>query len=324
MLTKAASPYVKGDFTVSSMMRSMLLALLSLLILPVIHYGLRPLILAGASVMTAVCCRILFNLIRGKSFSATEISVLVTGLMIPMLMPLNAPLWLPCAATAFAVLVAREPFGGFGRNPFNPAAAGTAFAALCWPQMFFSYFDPSRPASFPPFGAGTFSTAQSPAEVLKQGFKPEILPLNMLWGGFSGPLGSTAILIIGACALLLFFTRAAKPETTVCFLAAAALAAALFPRILCSPLTSVKYELLSGSLFFCSVFMVTDPVTAPRTFSARCLYGAFAGAMTMVFRWFGAFEQGACFALLTANAVAPLMDSAVFRLRGWEGKPHEE
>lgn len=324
MLKNAASPYVKSEFTVSSMMRSMLLAQLSLLVVPVIHYGLRPLILAGASVLTAAFCHILFCLVRGKSISVTEVSVLVTGMMIPMLLPLNAPLWLPCAASAFAVLAVREPFGGFGRNPFNPAAAGVAFAALCWPQLTFSYFDPTGPASFPLFGAGSFRTAQSPAAVLKQGFKPDILPLNMLWGNFPGPLGATGILVIGACALLLFFTRAAKPEAAVCFLGAAALAAALFPRILCSPLTSVKYELLSGSLFFCSVFLVTDPVTSPRTFPGRCFYGAFAGAMTMVFRWFGAYEQGACFALLMANAAAPLMDSAVFRLRGWEGRPHEE
>ncbi|QAT51149.1 NQR2 and RnfD family protein [Caproiciproducens sp. NJN-50] len=323
MLKNAGSPYIKGEFTVFSMMRSVLLALLALLIIPVIRYGPRPLVAAGASMLTAVFCHILFCLIRGKSISVTEISVLVTGLMIPMLLPLNAPLWLPCAASAFAVLVVREPFGGFGRNPFNPAAAGVAFAALCWPQTVFSYFDPSAPASFPPFGAGSFGTALSPAAVLKQGFKPDILPFNMLWGNFPGPLGATGVLIIGACGILLFLTRAAKPEAAVCFLGAAALAAALFPRILCSPLTSVKYELLSGSLFFCSVFMVTDPVTSPRTFPGRCLYGAFAGAVTMAFRWFGVYEQGACFALLMADAVAPLMDSAVFRLRGWEGKPHE-
>jgi Na+-translocating ferredoxin:NAD+ oxidoreductase RnfD subunit len=324
MLTNADSPYVKSEFTVSSMMRSVLLALLALLIVPVIHYGLRPLILAGVSVLTAAFCHVLFCLIRGTGISLTEISVLVTGLMIPMLLPLNAPLWLVCAASAFAVLVVREPFGGFGRNPFNPAAAGAAFAALCWPQQVFSYFDPSKPASFPPFGAASFRTAPSPAAVLKQGFKPDILPLNMLWGIFPGPLGTTGILVIGACAVLLFLMKAAKPEAAVCFLCTAALAAALFPRILCSPLTSVKYELLSGSLFFCSVFMVTDPVTSPRTFPGRCLYGAFAGAMTMVFRRFGVYEQGACFALLIANAAAPLMDSAVFRLRGWEGKPNEE
>lgn len=322
-LSNAASPYVKSEYTVFTMMRGVLLALLALLVIPVVNYGFRPVVVAAASMLTALVCRVLFCLVRRKSIAISEISVLVTGLMIPMLLPLNVPLWLPCAASAFAVLVVREPFGGFGRNPFNPAAAGVAFAALCWPRQVFSYFDPAQPASFPLFGEGVFQTAQTPAAALQQGFKPDILPLNMLWGNFPGPLGSTAILVIAACAVLLFLNRTMKLETTVCFLGMAALIAAAFPRVYASPLTSVKYELLSGSLFFCSVFMITDPVTAPRTFPGRCLYGAFAGAMTMAFRWFGAYEQGACFAVLLANAVAPLMDSAVFRFRGWEGSAHE-
>lgn len=322
-LNEAVPPYVKGDFTVSTMMRNMILALLALLVLPVVHWGLRPLVLAGASVLTCVACRIVFCLVRGKNISVSEFSVVVTGLIVAMLLPLNAPLWLPCAASAFAVLVAREPFGAFGRNPFNPAAAGVAFAALCWPQSVFTYFDPSQPAEFPPFGAAAFRATQSPAAVLKSGFKPNILPLDMLWGNFAGPLGATLILVIGACGLFLFVSRTAKWETTAFFLGAAALIAAAFPRIPLSPLTSVKYELLSGSLFFGSVFMATDPVTSPRTFSGRCVYGALAGAMTMAFRWFGAYEQGVCFALLIAGAAAPVIDSAVFRLRGWEGKPHE-
>lgn len=319
-LTNAASPYVKSDITVSSMMRSAVLALLALLVIPVARYGFRPLIAAGASVMTALLCRIVFCLIRRRAISQSELSVTVTGLIVPMLLPLNAPLWLPCMASAFAVLAVREPFGGFGRNPFNPAAAGVAFAALCWPGRVFSYFDPGSPAVFPPFGEGTFQTTPSPAAVLKQGLKPDVLPLNMLWGDVPGPLGTTAVLVIAACGLFLFLSRAAKPETTACFLGAAALIAALFPRILCSPLTSVKYELLSGSLLFGAVFMATDPVTSPRTLLGRCLYGAFAGAMTMAFRRYGVCEQGVCFALLLADAAAPLLDSAVFRLRGWEGK----
>lgn len=322
-LTKTASPFVRSDFTVASMMRNTALALLALLVLPVVYYGARPLMLALVSVLTCFACRVLSCLIRGKNISFSEFSILVTGLIVPMLLPLNAPLWLPCAASAFAVLVAREPFGQFGRNPFNPAAAGVAFAALCWPKQVFSYFDPSQPASFPPFGPGVFRAAQSPAAVLKEGLKPGILPLDMLWGRASGPLGTTAILVIGACGLFLFLSRTAKWETTVCFLGTAALIAALFPRILCSPLTSVKYELLSGSLFFGSVFLATDPVTSPRTFSGRCACGALGGALTMAFRWFGAYEQGVCFALLIANAFAPAIDSAVFRIRGWEGRPHE-
>lgn len=312
-------PAAAGGTTVASMLKDMIAALCALLVLPTVHYGARPAAMAGVAVAAALVCEILFSLFQKRSAALTEPSSVVTGLVVAMLLPLNAPLWLPAAAASFAVLVAKGPFGFFGRTPFNPAAAGVAFAILCWPQQMFSYFDPSEPASLPAFENCAFSAAKSPAAILKEGLKPDVLPLSMIWGDGVGPLGTTAALVIGACFLFLLVRRDAKGETTVCFLLAAALIAALFPRIACSPLTSVKYELLSGSLFFCSVFMVTDPVTSPHTFPARCLYGAFAGAMTMAFRRFGAFEQGAAFAVLAANAAAPMLEAAVCRVRGWGG-----
>ena len=311
---------LSGLPTVPSMLKDMIFALCVLLVLPAVHYGARPLAAAGTAVAAALVSEVLFSLFQKRSAALTEPSSVVTGLVVAMLLPVNAPLWLPAAAAAFAVLVAKGPFGFFGRTPFNPAAAGVAFAVLCWPSEGFTYFDPSEPYSLPAFGPCVFTAAKSPAAVLKEGLKPDVLPLNMIWGGGVGPLGTTAALVIGACFLFLLIRRDAKWETTVCFLLAAALIAALFPRIACSPLTSVKYELLSVSLFFCSVFMVTDPVTSPHTFPARCLYGAFAGAMTMAFRRFGAFEQGAVFAVLLANAAAPMLESAVFGLRRGKGR----
>ncbi|WP_255575635.1 RnfABCDGE type electron transport complex subunit D [Caproiciproducens faecalis] len=308
-LNEARAPYVKSEASVSSMMRDVLFALLMLLVLPVVHYGVRPLVMAGVTMLACAVCEILFSLIQTRSISLSDGSSLVTGMVIAMLMPLNAPLWLPCAAAAFAILVAKMPFGSIGHTPFNPAAAGVAFAALCWPKEMFSYFDPAVSQSIPPYQDFTAVLTHSPAAVLKNGLKPDILPLDMLWGVFAGPLGATGILVIAACGLFLFLKRTARWEITASFLLAATLIAAFFPRIACSPLTSVKYELMSGSLLFCSVFMVTDPVTAPHRMLGRILYGAFAGFLIMMFRRFGAFEQGAAFAVLIANAAAPQIDS---------------
>lgn len=305
------------------MMRDMLFTLTLLLILPIVRFGARPAVMA---VLTAAVCAVselFFNLIQTKSTGISDCSALVTGMMIVMLMPVNAPMWLPCAAGVFAIVVAKGPFGSTGRNPFNPAAAGFAFAAICWPQLVFSYYNPESAAVLPLFADCTVQTVASPAAVLKSGLKPGILPFEMLWGNFAGPVGTTAILVIAACALYLFFKRTARWEITFCFLITAALIAAFFPRIACSPLTSVKYELMSGSLLFCSVFLVTDPVTSPHTAFGRCLYGAFAGALIMAFRTFGAFEQGAAFAVLIANVSAPLLDDLMCRAKGWEGELNE-
>jgi Na+-translocating ferredoxin:NAD+ oxidoreductase subunit D len=319
-LHKMNVPFIKSEASVSSMMRDMLTALTILLVLPSVHYGARPAVMAVLTALTCVACEILFNMIQTRSTGLSDASSLVTGMIIAMLMPVNAPMWLPAAAGAFAILVVKGPFGSTGHNPFNPAAAGVAFATICWPQLIFSYANPEKAGSLPAFYDSSVSTAVSPAAVLKNGLKPDMVPFDMLWGNFAGPLGTTAMLVIGACGLYLFLKRTARPEVTVCFLAAAALIAAFFPRIACSPLTSMKYELMSGSLFFCSVFLVTDPVTAPHTNFGRCIYGAIAGVMIMGFRFFGAFEQGACFAVLIANAFTPMIDGCLCGAGRWEGE----
>lgn len=307
ILNFAKGPFIKSESTVPTMMRDTLFTLSVLLILPVVQYGVRPIVMAGITMLVCTICEIIFSLIQRKRIAVTDGSSMVTGLIIVMLMPVNAPMWLPCMAAVFAIIVAKMPFGAFGHTPFNPAAAGTAFAALCWPHLMFSYINVNS-GLLPSFNDCTGEMVSSPAAVLKNGLKPDIYPLDMLWGVFEGPLGTTGILIICACGLYLFIKRTANIEITASFLLAAALIAAFWPRIACSPLTSIKYELMSGSLLFCSVFMVTDPVTSPGTKPARILYGLICGALAMAFRRFGAYEQGVFFALLIANALAPMID----------------
>ena len=316
-------PFIRKETSVASMMRDMLFALTLLLVLPTVRFGARPAVMAVLTAFVCAVSEILFNLIQTKSTGISDCSSMVTGMIIVMMMPVNAPMWLPCAAGVFAIVVAKGPFGSTGRNPFNPAAAGFAFAVICWPQLVFTYYNPDSFALLPPFTDCSVPVVASSAAVLKSGLKPAIMPFEMLWGNFAGPIGTTAVLVIAACALYLFFKRIARWEITVCFLIAAALIAAFFPRIACSPLTSVKYELMSGSLLFCSVFLITDPVTSPHTALGRCLYGLFAGTLIMAFRFFGAFEQGAVFAVLLANASAPLFDDMICRTKGWRGEQHE-
>src|SRR5699024_7729567 len=101
----------------------------------------------------------------------------------------------------------------------------------------------------------------------------------------------------------------------VCFTAAAALYAAMFPRLSMGSVISVKYELLAGSLLFCAFYMITDPCTSPRTGEGRCIWGALGGVLLMLLRCYGGFEQGACFAVLLMNALSPLVDRAVLYCR---------
>jgi electron transport complex protein RnfD len=286
-------PFLRSGQTVSTMMKDMLLVLVLLLPLPTVHYGMHVLWIAFATVASCYVCQIAACMVAKRQVELSELSSVVTGLTIAMLMPPQAPLWLPVLAGAFAILVVRVPFGFTETHPFHPAAAGVAFVTVFWPQQIFSYPSPSA------------------ASVLREGLKPNQIPSEMLWGIESGTIGTTAVLVILACAVYLLGKKTVNWRIAVCFVAAASLMALLFPRIMVTPLTSLKYELLSGSLLFCAVFLITDPVTAPRTQVGKAVYGAAAGVLLMLMRRYGAFEQVACFAVLLMNALSPVIDSVV-------------
>lgn len=208
------TPCLRKERSVPSLMWNVTLALCTLLVLPTVYYGWRP--LAMAFVTVALCClaEVAVCLVRRRTIHSDP-SLLVTGLVIALLMPVNAPFWMPAVAALFAVLVVRAPFGGTGCTPFNPAAAGVAFVTICWPERMFSYVNSTIGWVLPVFGDCTYMEVRSPAGVLKEGLKPDIVPLEMLWGRFVGPMGTTAMLVIGACGLFLVFRRIANWEAPV-------------------------------------------------------------------------------------------------------------
>lgn len=308
------APHYRRSDSLRSMMLDVLVPLMFLLILPVIYNGFRPLIMALVTAAVCIFAEIVCSLFARKEINVTELSSVVTGIIIAMLMPVNAPMWLPCVAGVFAIAIVKMPFGGTGHTPFNPAAAGVAFVILSWPQLMFSFRNPQDITPLPLFGNVEVPFSPSSAALMHQGARPSSDPSIMLLGKVAGPLGTTAIAVLLACLLYLLFRRVARWETPVCFLAAAALFAAIFPRISGSRLESVSYELLAGSLVFAAVFMITEPSTAPKTSVARCLYGALGGIIAMCFRTFGVYEEGVVFAILLINTLQPALDRLSLKL----------
>ena len=308
-------PLIKREETIKTQQLDRVLMLFLLLVLPFVHYGPRVLTLTACTVAACCIAEAACSLLARKPTVISDFAPVVMGMTISMLVPVTAPLWLPALAGVFGVVVIRAPFGGTGRTPFHPAAAGVAFVTLCWPDLVFAYPDPEKVENLPLFLDCAVDTVRSPAAVLHEGYMPNILPYDMLWGKFAGPMGTTAIVVICACALYLFFRRTADWRITVSFVAVAALFAVLFPRIISIPITSLKYELLSGSLLFCAVFLMTQSETAPRTNVGKLVFGAAGGLLLMLFRMFGAFEQGAVFVVLLMNAIAPVIDYMVGKIR---------
>lgn len=305
-LTQRNAPHIRHSDSNKTVMGDVLLTLLPLYVMAFCFYGWRPAMLMAVSVVTCTLADWLCVLIRGKAFNLRDFSPMVTGLIIPLLMPASSAYTMVVVAGLFAIVVVKQTFGGLGCNLFNPAAGGMAFAIACWPDRMFSYPLPFETVAV--WGEVTCATANSTAYALKVGGVPTTDLSDMLLGIVQGPMGATNILVILACLLYLSYRKTVRLVQPLCFLGTASVMAVLFPRAAVEPLQSAAFELMSGSLIFGAVFLLCDPVTSPKRLPAKALYGAVAGVTAMLFRRFGGFEQTIVFAILFMNMLAPAFD----------------
>jgi len=193
------------------------------------YYQTRALMLLFVSVTVAVLADTVCVLIAGKRPNLRDFSPVVTGAMLPLLMPASIDYWIVGVAAAFAIVIAKHPFGGVGHNVFNPVAAGLAFVTICFGDRMFSYPIPRMP--LPVFGSMDVITVVSPAFMLELGAAPKYDPIEILTGNFPGPMGCTNILVILGCLLYLVSRRTVRWVMPVSFFVTTALLAFLFPRI---------------------------------------------------------------------------------------------
>lgn len=291
-----------------------LFALAPLVFMAFYLYGFRPLIMLLIALITAKLCDRGVAFLRRLPYDKTENSSLVYAVVLTLMLPATLPYRMVLAGVAVAVLLGKHIFGGPGSYPFSPAALGYAVITVCWPNQLFSY---PKPFSQP----GIFSTAgtvlvESSAHALKAGSVPNISTMDLLLGSYAGPMGATFCLVIAAAAIFLLVRRRVDFVLIGSFMTTAALVSLAFPRVLAaSRLEILKYEMLSGALLFGAVFLVCNVTTSPKNRTARILYGALTGFLTMMFRYYGAYELGICFAVLLANAFSGPLDR-------WCSKPH--
>lgn len=293
-------------------MLDILIALAFVTIIPLAYYGVRVLVVVLIAVVSSVMCEQVFCLLLRKKSTIPDLSAIVYGYMIALLLPAGAPYWMPALGAVFAIVVAKMPFGGTGRNIFNPAAAGVAFLTLSFTQYMFAY--PAPFTYLKVFKAQQFNTAISPDAVLAGGGKPDYLSLEWLLGNYAGPMGATAVLVIAACGVYLIYRKVITFHIPLSFIATCALVALVFPRLDTGAVDSLVAELFSGSLVFVAVFIASDTVTSPKHPAAKLVYGILAGLICMLYRHFGKYQQGAVFSVLLVNTISEALDKAAWHI----------
>lgn len=238
---------------------------------------------------------------------------LVTGILMPLIIPITCPLWILALSVAFAVIFCKEIFGGTGMNIFNVALSARAFLFFSYPGQMTG--DSVWVASHQIFGLGNTlpdaTTMATPLGELALHVDIPYSTYDMLIGLIPGSVGETSVIAIAIGALLLLVTGIASWKTMLSVFVSGGLMAALFSAL---GMTSIAWyeHLILGGYCFGAVFMATDPVTSARTEKGKYIYGTLIGVMTIIIRVMNpGYPEGMMLSILFANMFAPLIDYCV-------------
>ena len=235
---------------------------------------------------------------------------LVSGIIIPLIIPVTTPLWMLALACAFAVIFCKEIFGGTGMNIFNVAVGARMF-------LFFSYSskmtgDMVWVAQNSLLGLGNNLadgfTMATPLSQIGQGLAPNASISDMVIGLIPGSIGETSVIAIAICAIILLWTGIASWKTMGSVFAGGIVLALVFKAM---GMTSISWyeHLFLGGFCFGAVFMATDPVTSARTETGKYIYGFLIGAMAIIVRVMNpGYPEGMMLAIFFGNMFAPLID----------------
>ncbi len=284
-----------------------------------IHGSLKVLPMIVVSYVVGLTIEFAFAVYRGHEVNE---GYLVTGMLIPMIMPVDIPLWMVAISTAFAVIIAKEAFGGTGMNILNPALTARAFAFFAYPTYMSGNKVWVSEASMVDGVSGETILGS-----LAAGQQVSYSMMDMFSGSIPGSIAETSTLWILVGALILILTGVGSWRIMIGGVIGASIMGILFNLWGANPLMSFNWinHLIVGGFAFGIVFMATDPVSAAQTQKGKWIYGVLVGIFCIMIRVFNpAYPEGVMLAILLMNVFAPTIDHYVYnsninrRIKRWE------
>jgi Na+-transporting NADH:ubiquinone oxidoreductase subunit B len=275
---------------------------------------LRVLPIIVVSYVTGLGIEFVFAQIRGHEINE---GFLVSGMLIPLVMPVDVPLWMVAVATAFAVIIGKEVFGGTGMNILNPALTARAFLFFAYPtkmsgdRIWVAGLDKGMETVDGYSGSTVLAQAAQNNDVLVNGIGDPYTTWDKFLGVIPGSIGETSTLAILIGAFILIFTGVASWKIIVSVFAGGAVMGLILNAFGGNALMEMPYweHLILGGFAFGAVFMATDPVTGAQTEKGKWIYGFLIGVMAILIRVFNpGYPEGVMLAILLMNVFAPLID----------------
>lgn len=305
-LTVSPAPHVRGNDSTTSVMLDVVIALLPAFVWGIFVFGTRVLLIGIISVVSAVTFEFLFQFVMGRKNTVGDLSAVVTGLLLAMNLSSAVPYWMPVVGAFFAVVVVKGLFGGIGKNIVNPALAARIFL-FAWPAQMNVFPDAGDRTGIISKSADMVASA-TPLAQIKTGAAADYTLFDLFIGNIGGCIGEISALFLIAGGIYLLARRVITWHIPVSFICTVAAIGAVFPRVEGGAFVSALTEVLSGGVIICSLFMATDYVTSPITGKGKIIFGIGCGLITMLIRHFGAYSEGASFAVLIMNLLVWYID----------------
>lgn len=307
------APHVVTPVKTQTLMLDVIIALLPLTAYGIYLFSIPALVRIIVSVLCCVGFESLFRLICNLDIRVKDLSAVITGLLIALVIPPNLPIWMLILGCLFAIVVGKEFLGGLGANVFNPALVGRAFmfvsfsgAMTSWIQPGNSFFDAmstATPLKLINAKEGIALSASEIAKTLNLGSSTDLYT-QLILGNHAGCIGETSILLILLGFAYLLFKKVIDWRTPVTMMVTAVAITAIGGI---NPILT----LTSGGLAFGAVFMATDYVTSPVTPKGKLLFGAGCGLITGLIRLFSGMPEGVMYSILIMNAVVPFLNKII-------------
>lgn len=307
------------------MMRTVIVSLIPIIIAATYFFGIRVLTLLLIVTIFGVVTEYIFEKFSGRKISE---AVFVSCILYTLTLPPSTPYWIAVVGIIFGLFFGKLVFGGFGRNVFNPALVARAFIYISFPnQLTIEWSEPA----FGGIGAlATYLTdsieaiSEATPMLIFRETGATVDTLDLLIGNVAGSIGETSAILIILAAIYLIYKKVASWEIMAgCLIGFIALNTT-FGILDMGVMPNTLFALLSGGFLFGTVFMATDPISAPKTKEGKWIFGIMVGAITVIIRGFSLFAGGMMFAILISNTFVSILDEGIKAFKKWRKKSAKE
>ena len=296
------SPHIITPVSVRRIMMYVIIALIPALISATAVFGIRALFLAFVCCFACAGSEYLWNRIMKKENTLTDLSAIVTGLILALNLPVTLPFYMAIIGSVFAIIIVKQFFGGLGHNFMNPALAARAFLLASWAGAMTTFVEVGEAVHI--FGNADVITSATPLGILKEGGGSLPSYFELFMGNIGGSMGETSALAILIGGAFLVYKKVISLSTPLSYLLTLFILGYIGGD-------SGLFHILSGGVMFGAFFMATDYTTTPTTKKGQIIFGIGCGIITFVIRKWGGYPEGVTYAILLMNVATPLIDKYV-------------